>query len=176
MNVAIRRKTQKRIWIGNRKKQQGTEVVEFAMLASLIFILLFALIEFSLMMFDQGALQHAARSGAREASLFWLNISQMTPSSDPSNDQCLHPLEVKNAITKFTDKFVFSLTGDQIIININLEGTDLSSASAPAVTKAGNTANVSLSIETGSPVTGALANLANIMSLELGAKAIMKVE
>ncbi len=50
--------------------QQGTEVVEFAVTSMLLFLLLFAIIEFSVALFDKATLTNASREGARTGILF----------------------------------------------------------------------------------------------------------
>ncbi len=51
----------------NKHKQKGTETVEFAMIALLFFVVLFAIIEFSRALFVWNALTEATRRGARMA-------------------------------------------------------------------------------------------------------------
>lgn len=51
----------------NKHKQKGAETVEFAMIALLFFAVLFAIIEFSRVMFVWNALTEATRRGARMA-------------------------------------------------------------------------------------------------------------
>lgn len=49
--------------------QKGTEVVEFAITATLLFILLFGIIEFSVALFDKATITNASREGARTGIL-----------------------------------------------------------------------------------------------------------
>jgi len=51
----------------NKHKQKGAETVEFAMIALLLFAVLFAIIEFSRALFVWNALTEATRRGARMA-------------------------------------------------------------------------------------------------------------
>jgi Flp pilus assembly protein TadG len=51
----------------NKHKQKGAETVEFAMIALLLFAVLFAIIEFSRALFVWNALAEATRRGARMA-------------------------------------------------------------------------------------------------------------
>ena len=85
-------------WFGRHRRQQGSETVEFALLATFIFLLLFAIIEFSIAMYDQGTLVHSARLGAREASLYWLDVTAITPDSDPEDDQRVKPDWIEETI------------------------------------------------------------------------------
>lgn len=54
----------------SRKKQQGAELVEFAITSLLLFTLLFGIIEFSVALFDKQTITNAAREGARTGILF----------------------------------------------------------------------------------------------------------
>lgn len=52
------------------RRQDGAAVVEFAILAWLLFMLLFGIIEFSLMFYDKAVITNASREGARKAIVF----------------------------------------------------------------------------------------------------------
>lgn len=54
-------------WSRLLRQQRGAAAVEFAMVASVFFLLLFALLEFSLMFWVNLTMQHAVREGARYA-------------------------------------------------------------------------------------------------------------
>lgn len=56
--------------ISSLRYQQGTEVVEFAIVSSLLFLILFGIIEFSVALFDKATLTNASREGARTGILF----------------------------------------------------------------------------------------------------------
>ena len=55
------------------RNQQGTTVVEFAVVGLVFFIVLFALIDFSRLFFDMAALDEATRRGARVAAVCPVN-------------------------------------------------------------------------------------------------------
>ncbi|WP_290653161.1 TadE/TadG family type IV pilus assembly protein [Aquisalimonas sp.] len=55
---------------GMRNKQRGAELVEFAITAMLLFLLLFGTIEFSVALFDKATITNAGREGARTGILF----------------------------------------------------------------------------------------------------------
>lgn len=52
------------------RNQQGAEVVEFAITSGLLFLLLFAIVEFSVALFDKATLTNASREGARTGILW----------------------------------------------------------------------------------------------------------
>ena len=52
------------------KSEKGVSAVEFALIAPLLFVLTFGIIEFSLLLFDKAVLTNAAREGARAAIVF----------------------------------------------------------------------------------------------------------
>jgi Flp pilus assembly protein TadG len=47
------------------KSQSGTEMVEFAIVAVLLFLLLFGIIDFGILLFDKQVITNASREGAR---------------------------------------------------------------------------------------------------------------
>lgn len=61
-----------------RRNQQGTTVVEFAVVATVLFTVLFALIDFSRLFFDMAALDESTRRGARVAAVCPINDPAIT--------------------------------------------------------------------------------------------------
>lgn len=60
------------------RNQQGTTAVEFAVVAVVLFTVLFALIDFSRLFFDLAALDEATRRGARIAAVCPINDPAIT--------------------------------------------------------------------------------------------------
>ena len=56
--------------VKSKKSQQGTSIVEFAFVAPLFFMLLFGIIEFSVILFDKATITNASREGARAGIVF----------------------------------------------------------------------------------------------------------
>ena len=52
------------------RSEKGVSAVEFALIAPLLFVLTFGIIEFSLLLFDKAVLTNASREGARAAIVF----------------------------------------------------------------------------------------------------------
>jgi len=50
-----------------RRREQGASAVEFSLVASIFFLLLFSVVDFSMMMFANLTMQNAVREGARYA-------------------------------------------------------------------------------------------------------------
>ena len=61
-----------------RRNQQGTTVVEFAVVGLVLFTVLFALIDFSRLFWDMAALDEATRRGARVAAVCPINDPEIT--------------------------------------------------------------------------------------------------
>ncbi|MDX1754610.1 MAG: TadE family protein [Marinobacter sp.] len=80
--------------------QQGTEVVEFAITASLLFLILFGIIEFSVALFDKATLTNASREGARAGILY------RNPPSEAAADAA-----ITDAIENY-ENFLISLGGE----------------------------------------------------------------
>jgi len=53
-----------------RRNQRGVAMIEFAIVATLLFILLFAIIEFSIILFDKAVITNASREGARRGIVY----------------------------------------------------------------------------------------------------------
>ena len=52
------------------KNQKGASAVEFAFIAPLLFVLLFGIVEFGFLLYDQVMITNAAREGARAGIIF----------------------------------------------------------------------------------------------------------
>src|SRR5690349_20845614 len=55
--------------INSRRKERGSTMAEFAVIASLFFMIIFAIIEFGRLLYTHNALTDASRRGARYAAL-----------------------------------------------------------------------------------------------------------
>jgi Flp pilus assembly protein TadG len=56
------------------KEEDGTAVVEFAIIAPLLFVILFGIIEFGVLLYDKAMITNAAREGARAGIVFDANL------------------------------------------------------------------------------------------------------
>ena len=87
--------------IRSAHRQRGSEVVEFAISASLLFILLFGIIEFSVALFDKATLTNASREGARTGILF------RPEPRDSANENAA----IEQAIRNYAEQYLISLGG-----------------------------------------------------------------
>src|SRR5437868_3333825 len=78
--------------ISFRKKERGTSMAEFAVVATFFFMLIFAIIEFGRLLYTHNALTDAARRGARYAVIHQTEAGVNTDGT-PQDAKC-----VKNAI------------------------------------------------------------------------------
>jgi Flp pilus assembly protein TadG len=60
----------------------GAALVEFAIITPLLFVLLFGIIEFGIVLYDQAVITNASREGARWAAAYYIN---------PTNANASHP-------------------------------------------------------------------------------------
>jgi Flp pilus assembly protein TadG len=88
--------------IGLRKRQRGSELVEFAITAWLLFLLLFGIIEFSVALFDKATITNAAREGARHGILF---------RPEP-RDLAAENAAITQAIDDYASAYLISLGGE----------------------------------------------------------------
>ncbi len=82
--------------------QKGAEVVEFAITASLLFLILFGIIESSVALFDKATLTNAGREGARTGILY-----RPAPRDMATEDSA-----ITQAIEDYAADFLISLGGD----------------------------------------------------------------
>jgi len=95
-------------------RQAGTELVEFAITAMLLFMLLFGIIEFSVVMFDKATITNASREGARTGILF-----RPEPRDAGTEDAI-----VTTAINDYAAAYLISL-GGAAALDVDVGRTDL---------------------------------------------------
>lgn len=64
------------------RRQEGVSMVEFALVAPLLFVLLFGIIEFGIILYDQAVITNASRDGARYLTQFPANSSAPPTDAD----------------------------------------------------------------------------------------------
>lgn len=82
-------------------RQRGAETVEFAISASLMFLILFGIIEFSVALYDKATLTNASREGARNGILF-----RPEPRDLGGEDA-----SIEAAIRDYAEEYLISLGG-----------------------------------------------------------------
>jgi hypothetical protein len=94
-------------------RQRGTETVEFALTATLVFILLFGIIEFGLVLFDKATLANASREGARVGILYrdyWDGNGDPLPR-DAARVEAVEDALVEQAVLNYAQSYVISPGG-----------------------------------------------------------------
>lgn len=154
--------------ISKRFRQKGGETVEFALLSTLIFLLMFAMIEFFIAVYNQGVITHASRIGARQASMYWVDVTKILPNSDPKNDQKISISEVQKITNSFTNQFTVFLEQK----NLEIKWND-SSISNNQPVQHGQKISVNLTGKYKASVTKALIK---ILDIDMGSASEMRIE
>lgn len=82
------------------KSEKGVSAVEFALIAPLLFVLTFGIIEFGVVLFDKAVVTNASREGARKAILFNKVGDDYSPF--PASD-------VIDVVNRYTSNYLISL-------------------------------------------------------------------
>jgi Flp pilus assembly protein TadG len=100
------------------RSERGASMVEFALVAPLLFVLLFGIIEFGLILYDQAFITNASREGARYAAMYYIN-----PSGQPQQHACS---DVQNYVTTYvtTNLIDFASPPASPTISCSLEQND----------------------------------------------------
>jgi Flp pilus assembly protein TadG len=85
--------------LGKISNQNGAAMVEFAIVLPLLLMLIFGMIEFSVMLYDKAMLTNATREGARFGILF---VGTATGNSQD---------DIKETVTNYLDDNLISLGG-----------------------------------------------------------------
>ncbi|MBS9405260.1 pilus assembly protein [Halomonas sp. TRM85114] len=106
-------------------RQKGSELVEFAISATVLFLLLFGIIEFSVALFDKATLTNASREGARTGILYRPADPVLDTRNLPEEDAA-----IKQAVRNYAEKYLISLGGPaQMDIDIDRSDPDMSPGS-----------------------------------------------
>lgn len=82
------------------RSEKGVSAVEFALIAPLLFVLTFGIIEFACLLFDKAVVTNASREGARAAIVYNTNGSTYTP---------LTVSDVKKVVTDYANGYLIDL-------------------------------------------------------------------
>ncbi len=104
-------------------RQKGSELVEFAISATVLFLLLFGIIEFSVALFDKATLTNASREGARTGILF---------KPEP-RDLAAEDSAIEQAIRDYAEQYLISL-GGAAQMDITIERSDVAMSPGSDVT------------------------------------------
>ena len=101
------------------KKEEGASAIEFAIILPLLLIIIFGIIEFSILFYDKAMLTNASREGARVGIVF-----RYDPGSDlnhPDDDEIRDTVDqyVQNHLISFASGSVVNTTIDRIDRNGN---------------------------------------------------------
>jgi Flp pilus assembly protein TadG len=101
------------------KSEKGVSAVEFALIAPLLFVLTFGIIEFSILLFDKAVVTNASREGARAAIVYHVDGSAYAPIGTE---------EITDVVEQYTDQYLIDLGGTSIPI---IETTYTSDSGGP---------------------------------------------
>lgn len=89
------------------RSEKGVSAVEFALIAPLLFILTFGIIEFGLLLFDKAVVTNASREGGRAAIVYHEEkIDDVAVYTPPT------PEEIQGVVTDYTESYLINLGGD----------------------------------------------------------------
>ena len=86
----------------NIRNQRGAAAIEFAILLSVLVVLLFGIIEFSILLYDKAVLTNASREGARAGIVF----------VDPDDGSRLDQEQIGQIVNTYCANHLISFSGD----------------------------------------------------------------
>ena len=95
-----------------RFSQRGAAAVEFALVLPLLLVLLFGIIEFSILMYDKQMITNASREGARQGIVF--RADPNTGDYDPLSDG-----EITNAVNNYVQNNLISFVANSATVSIS---------------------------------------------------------
>lgn len=98
------------------RSEKGVSAVEFALIAPLLFVLTFGIVEFALLLFDQAVVTNASREGAR-AAIVYHAIGPDLEDYDPLDEDGIEDVVMKYANGKDNEGYLVNLglTGKKLL-------------------------------------------------------------
>jgi hypothetical protein len=96
-------------------KLGGTATVEFAIMLPLLLIILFAIIEFSVALFNQAVMTNATREGARAGSVYRL-VYKLTPAPPHYEREPLPRAGIEQVVDDYIGNHLISLVGNSTYV------------------------------------------------------------
>jgi len=106
--------------------RRGVSVVEFAMIAPLLFIMIFSIIEFSRILMVQNTVTEGARHAAREASLATSLSASSVESNLRSRLSDSVPTGTEMTVAVQPADLTTVKSGDEIMVRVSLNYSDVS--------------------------------------------------
>lgn len=96
------------------RSEKGASAVEFALIAPLLFILTFGIIEFAVLLFDKAVVTNASREGARAAIVY------NTTVDDPPVYTPLTVADIQAVVTDYANGYLINLGGENNIVSTDI--------------------------------------------------------
>jgi len=96
------------------KSEKGVSAVEFALIAPLLFVLTFGIIEFALLLFDKAVITNASREGAR-AAIVYHTTGPLPENYAPLNDQ-----GIQDVVIRYANDYLVNLGGENDLTRANI--------------------------------------------------------
>lgn len=92
--------------------QKGAAAVEFALVLPLLLVILFGIIEFSILMYNKHMITNASREGARQGIVF--RADSTTGDYDPLSDG-----EITNVVNNYLQNNLISFAADSSTVTVS---------------------------------------------------------
>ena len=110
----------------SRKASRGVSVVEFSFVAPVLFIMIFAIMEFSRILMVQNTVSDAARHAARHASLAATQSASVVESSLRARVADSVPTGTEMTVTVTPSNLTTLKSGDEVSVRVSLNHGDAS--------------------------------------------------
>jgi Flp pilus assembly protein TadG len=94
------------------QNQKGASLVEFAIILPVFIIIIFGIIEFSLLLYNKGIITHAAREGARVGVVYDFGLNQEVNNR-------ISESEIRSKVNEYIENKLISFSQTNPVINVN---------------------------------------------------------
>lgn len=114
------------------RSEKGVSAIEFALIAPLLFVLTFGIIEFAFILFDKAVLTNASREGARAAIVFHTDGTDYTPLTEA---------EIESVVITYANGYLINLG---VVGGKDLVGDDITISYDPSPPESGGDVTVTV--------------------------------
>ena len=99
------------------KNQRGAAVVEFALVVPLLLLVLFGIIEFSVLLYDKAMLTNASREGARAGIVYVPGRAATATTAEATADVTAIKANIESAVKSYCESNLISFRdGSEVIV------------------------------------------------------------
>ena len=121
--------------IQTKRRQKGAVLVEFALVLPLLLLILFGIIEFSLLLYDKAVITNASREAARSGIVYTMLRPDSGDASTYTDRVNANTAEIIQTATDYCQDYLITFAGGDVSPTINLQSSPCETADDDLIVK-----------------------------------------